>query len=142
MSSLEKILVVAGIGVFLGACPSPAPRPRMAPPPPPPRSAVSKTTVTPEQMEEVQTLVQTGIPSLNRCYQKELEDAKKPFKAKIVVKFVVGTQEKATSVHFALSTLQSARFKACIKKTIMGWEFPKLRTEADFTYPFAFEPAY
>jgi hypothetical protein len=132
------VLALAGAG-----CTTPKPKPRPARRAlPKDTTAVSQKTMTPEQMEEVQTLVRQGTVSLNRCYQKELEEAKKPFRIKIVVKFLVGTAAHVTKVAFALSTTDSATFKSCITKTIKGWEFPKLKTEAWFTYPFTFEPAY
>lgn len=139
--TLSTLLMAALAGA---GCPAekPRPKPMRKAPPPKDTSAVSKKTVTPEQMEEVQTLVRQGTVSLNRCYQKELEEAKKPFRIKIVVKFLVGRAEHATRVEFAQSTTDSATFKSCITKMIKGWEFPKLKTQAWFTYPFTFEPAY
>ncbi len=138
--TLSTVLLVALTGA---GCPAEKPRPKpVRKAQPKDTSAVSQKTLTPEQMEEVQTLVRQGTVSLNRCYQKELEEAKKPFAIKVVVKLLIGLEQRATRVEFAQSSTDSASFKSCITQTIKGWEFPKLKTQAWFTYPFSFEPAY
>ncbi|MCK5800408.1 MAG: AgmX/PglI C-terminal domain-containing protein [Deltaproteobacteria bacterium] len=144
MVSTAKMALVVGIVMgFSVACTTPKPRPRSAPKTTPKEtSAVSDKTLTPEQMEEIQTLVRQGMTSINRCYQKELEDAPKPFKARIIVEILVGTATHVKQIRFSESSLKSERFERCISETIKGWEFPRLKTEASFTYPFTFEPAY
>jgi hypothetical protein len=105
--------------------------------------AAGEAALTPTQMEEVQRTVQAGMPAVTRCYTEELERRKdKAFQGKVVVKILIGTAEAATQVDIGDTELQAPAVHDCIREVIRGWEFPRLKKAAWFTYPFAFSPAY
>ena len=115
----------------------------VAPPAPAPRENPGAATLTSDQLEEIQNVVQRGIDhSLRNCYQHELEESGKRFSAKLVLRILVGTRTRAVEVRMAESTLPSDRMKACVVATVRTWEFPKIKAPSWFTYPVSFDPAY
>ncbi|MBW2736033.1 MAG: AgmX/PglI C-terminal domain-containing protein, partial [Deltaproteobacteria bacterium] len=79
---------------------------------------------------------------LNRCYEHALEAAGKKFTAKMVAKILISTSGAASKVAFSEAQGMTPALKACLAKHIKSWEFPKVPSEAWFTYPLVFEPAY
>ncbi|MCA9673276.1 MAG: AgmX/PglI C-terminal domain-containing protein [Myxococcales bacterium] len=106
-------------------------------------SQPTEQALTPEQMEGVQRTVRAGSPSITRCYTEELDRrGTKKFRGHVVVKIHVGMATRALAVQIGESSLNAPAVHDCIKRTINGWEFPKLAKASWFTFPFKFEPAY
>jgi hypothetical protein len=136
LTALASALVLL---VFAACASTPPPKPQ---PKPAPAKKEPLTGLTAEKLEEVQTVVRAGMPSLNLCYRDEAEKHEKKVKIHVMVKILIGTNSHAKMVTIQKSSTDSPSFKACMIKTIKGWEFPKLKAEAPFTFPFHFEPAY
>lgn len=138
----EAMTILLAVSI-LGACPPK--RPPQNPDPTTssePSSSAGQGALTPDQMEEVQSTVRSGLTSLNRCYEQELQAAEKKFTAKMVAKILIGTTGSARQVVFAETQGMTPALQACLVKNIKSWEFPKVASDAWFTYPLVFEPAY
>lgn len=103
----------------------------------------SAASLTPEQLDEIQSIERRMRPGVVACYTKELERrGNKKLQGKVAVNIHIGTNEMALKVVISESTLKEPRVHDCIVKTIRGWEFPALEAPAWYSTAFEFSPAY
>ncbi len=149
MKGYPRLLaVLAAAGLVLAACSDPqGPGPTRRIPPPPPEQDVPETrgaALTPEQIEEIQRVVNVGRDSLNVCYTKELERrGNKDLVGKVLFKINIGTTSRALGVEIgADTTLKVPKVHTCMKAAVLTWEFPKLKAPFLYTTTVLFDPAY
>ena len=135
--------------LFLFNCSDPqGSRARMRVPPAPPEQDVPETlgaALTPEQIEEIQRVVDVGSrDSLNVCYTKELERrGDKDLVGKVMFKINISTNSRASSVAIGSeTTLKVPAVHACMKAAVLTWEFPKLKSPFLYTTTVLFDAAY
>jgi hypothetical protein len=133
-------VVVVGTATFVGCAAGSAQRKAA---PPPPQAATPPEAVSPEQLEQVQQTVSSGLPSLNRrCYGAQLAQREQPFDANAVVRILIGTRGKAERVELGATDIESPEFRQCIVDEIMRWDFPALPEATEVSYPLSFTPSY
>ncbi|WP_223643848.1 AgmX/PglI C-terminal domain-containing protein [Corallococcus sp. EGB] len=78
--------------------------------------------------------------TIQRCYENGLK-RDPSLKGKVMVRFNLTPEGRASDVEVEESTLRSEEVISCIKTTIRGWTFPfKPSSEVSVSYPFIFSP--
>jgi TonB family protein len=96
-------------------------------------SEVDKTQLT--------NYVRTRKSAIQQCYERELKRTP-TLKGKVVVRFSIGTNGRATDVEIEENTLGNEAVSMCIRTVIRSWVFPfKPPSEVAVQYPFVFAPA-
>lgn len=91
--------------------------------------------------EKLAAYVRGRKASIQACYEKELK-RNPSLKGKVVVRFTITPQGRASEIDIEENTLGNEAVAACIKTTIRGWVFPfKPGSEVPVAYPFVFAPA-
>lgn len=91
--------------------------------------------------EALASYVRTRKSAIQGCYERELKRSP-TLKGKVVVRFTIGTNGRASDIEIEENTLGSEAVASCIKTVIRGWNFPfKPPSEVPVAYPFVFAPA-
>lgn len=110
--------------------------------PPPPRHGM---VLTPEKMREVKGVWNNGRNDIQDCFQRMVERKKnRKIKGKIIFGVTIGRQKNPEKVWIYKidPRLDDAKFKACVKEKVGGWEFPLLGDKYDLTSPRYFLEVY
>ncbi len=85
--------------------------------------------------------VRSRIRAIQGCYEKELK-RNPSLKGKVVVRFTISTQGRATEIELEEDTMHNDAVGACIRAIIRGWIFPfKPDSDVPVAYPFIFTPS-
>lgn len=91
--------------------------------------------------EQLASYVRTRKTAIQQCYERELKRTP-TLKGKVVVRFNIGTNGRASDVEIEENTLGNESVAACIRSVIKSWVFPfKPASEVPVAYPFVFSPA-
>jgi hypothetical protein len=85
--------------------------------------------------------IKLHLPSVKACYETQLKRSP-TLRGKLVMRFTIGTNGRATDVLTDSNSMGSDEVEACIIRTIKSWLFP-FKPDADTTvsFPFVFAPA-
>ncbi len=91
--------------------------------------------------EKLTSFVRARKGAIQQCYERELK-RNQTLRGKIVVRFTITTQGRASEIDIEENTLNNEAVSSCIKTVIRGWVFPfKPPSEVPVAYPFVFAPS-
>ncbi|MBN8228316.1 AgmX/PglI C-terminal domain-containing protein [Corallococcus macrosporus] len=90
--------------------------------------------------KDLARFIQSRKASIQRCYENGLK-RDPSLKGKVMVRFELTPQGRASNVEVEESTLRSDEVINCIKTTMRAWTFPfKPSDDVPVSYPFIFSP--
>jgi TonB family protein len=91
--------------------------------------------------EQLASFVRARKGAITQCYERELK-RNPTLKGRVVVRFTIGTNGRATDVEIDETTIGNDAVTNCIRTIIKGWSFPfKPASEVPCSFPFVFAPA-